>query len=105
VIEMWDRFRKDKKKKPKKLEMVNKGNLKAFLNEVSKSINANFSGQESVALQKDLENEFNVWLKNTIFAGKSLDPEAIKIGVVLGVLQTLRKINEAEEKTKVTYIN
>lgn len=105
-MNLFSKLRRKKKGKEKKKPMiVTKENLKIFLEGVTKSVNANFNGQESNALEKDLEREFNHWLKNTIFAGKPLDPDSVKIGVVLGILQTLRKINENEDKTKVSYIH
>lgn len=107
---MFDRFKKLRKRKSKKLKTkdfpeINKGNLENFLKEITKSVDANFSGKESVQLQKFFQNELNAWVEQTILAGKPLDTEAVKVGVILGLKEALRKINEVEEETRVTYIS
>lgn len=108
VEKMFDLFKKLRRKKIKSKNFIriDKNNIENFLKEVAKSVDANFSGQESIKLQKYFEQEFNAWLKQTIFAGRALDPNAVKLGVVLGLKEALRKINEAEEQERtVSYIN
>lgn len=97
--------RKKNEKKEKKFDTVNEKNYKDFLTEISKAIDNSFNGQESITLQQVFEKEVSTWLNNTIFAGKKLDPNAIKFGICLGLKESLRKINESEQKAKVTYIN
>jgi len=89
-------FRKTKKE----FKEINKGNIKAFLQQISKEIDQSFSGQESTALEELLEKELQHWLNKTVFSGSSLDPNAVKLGICLGLKETLRKINEAEELEK-----
>jgi hypothetical protein len=99
-----------KRKKKKKLDFseikkLNKENLEAFLKEVSKSVDISFSGQESNYLEKQFAKEVDSWLKVTIFASKELDIDAVKLGICLGLKEGLRKVNEAEEMRRVTYIS
>lgn len=102
-IQLWNPFKRDKKKS--KFDKIDKENLEAFLAEITKSVDFTFSGQESIQLEKKMKNEVQVWLKETIFSGKQLDPAAIKLGVCIGIQETLRKINETEEQERVTYIS
>jgi len=103
-MNLKDLFKKGKKKK-KKQESVDKSNLKAFLKKISVSVDQTFAGQESVVLQKIFEKELESWIAETVLKGEKLSPNAIKFGVCLGLLESLRKINEAEEQTHVTYIS
>ncbi len=100
---MLDFFRRKKKKKTEQ-EKISKENLKTFLKEISSSVDLNFSGQESNQLEKILKAELQNWFAKTIGKDRPLDSTSLKIGVCLGIIETLRKINEAEEIEKVTYI-
>lgn len=80
--------------------MVDKENLDAFLKEIMNSVDKIFSGQESATLEKMMAHEFENWVKHTINQDQPLDMETLKIGVCLGLRESLRKINEAEEKPK-----
>jgi len=92
--------RKKKKNKP----LVNKKNLKNFLQHVTKSIDQNFSGQESKQLELILKGQLDSWFQNTIQQGNPLDAISVKVGVCLGILETLRKVNESQNKEKIGYI-
>lgn len=104
-LEIPFRRKKEKKLKTKKYKTLNKKNFHSFFKEITKSVDLVFSGQESKLLEKAMEKELDLWLKATIFADKELDVEAIKIGICLGIKESLRKINEAEEFRKVSYIS
>lgn len=88
----------DRKKKKRKIQTITKKNLMSFLKEVATSVDQTFSGQESEILQKILEKELDHWLKNTIFKNQPLNSEDVKVGICLGLMEALRKINESEEK-------
>lgn len=94
-----------RKKNAKKIKQLNKRNIEIFLNEITKSVNATFSGQESLYLENVLRIEVQTWLKNTILSGKELDPIAVRFGVCLGLQEALRKINEAEKEERASYIS
>lgn len=96
------KLRRKSKAKEKTFKELDEENIEKFLEEVTKSVDENFSGQESNQLEESFRHELNIWLRNTIFAGKKLDPDAVKFGVVLGITETLRKVNEAEEQERVT---
>lgn len=96
----WPRRKKDQPKTPK----VNKENLENFLEQITTSIDENFSGRESNQLEQLMRKELDTWLDQTVNKNKPLDMISVKVGVCIGILESLRKINETEEKERVTYI-
>lgn len=90
--------------KAKEYKAVNKDNYQSFLKEVGEAVDLTFAGQDSVLLEQAVKQELDYWLKNTIFAGKELDPPSLKLGICLGIREALRKVNEAEEIPRVSYI-
>lgn len=101
---MRNPFKKEKKKK-KQFKEIDKKNIKEFLKTLSNSIDETFSGQESITLEKVFKKELENWIHETVFKGENLNPRAVKLGVCLGLLESLRKINETEEKQSVTYVS
>lgn len=92
-------------KRRKKIRKIDKNNVQEFLKKVSMAVDQTFSGQESSSLEELYRKELKAWIEKTIEKGDILDADAVKLGVCLGLFETLRKVNEAEEKENVSYVS